>query len=387
MSEFFKALERAERDRELLERNGRTKSLPLELEDTETETTAPGAGDVSADAPPAARTAPPVTPPPTERPAVKLPPVERRTPTPRPVERREFKQAPLERLAVTQPPVEQPPVKRPPVERPSVETRIPEERRTPTVRPGPPEETRDRPRRAPEPPRIVADRKLPGLIAHIDPRAVASEAYRAVRANIEFMPGERKGRNIVVTSPTQGEGKSTAAANLAVVSAQSGWRVCLVDADFRRPVLHRVFGKENRGGLTKALHEGLPLHTVAEPTYVPNISLVVAGSQDETELLNTQRFSQLLQDVGLHYDLVLYDTPPVIQVAAAISLAAQCDGVILVVRSGAIPTSVLRQAVSQIVRVKGKVLGVLLNRVDLRRGDEEFYRYYREYYSQAGPSS
>jgi len=224
--------------------------------------------------------------------------------------------------------------------------------------------------------------RAPVLVADVDPNSVATEAYRALRVNLEFMPQAQRCRNLVITSPSQGEGKSTTAANLAVVSAQAGWRVCLVEADFRRPVIHSAFGLPNRGGLSQALMEERPLHTVALPTEFPGLSVVVAGDYDpeQTDLLNSARIQRVRQDVESHYDLVLWDTPPIILVADALNLVAQSDGVILVVRSGAIPTSVLRRARQQIMQVKGRILGVLLNGVDLSRNDEEFYRYYDAYH-------
>jgi protein-tyrosine kinase len=220
------------------------------------------------------------------------------------------------------------------------------------------------------------------LVAALEPNSVATEAYRSLRVNIEFTLQGQKFRNIVVTSPSQGEGKSTTAANLAVVSAQGGWRVCLVEADFRRPTLHSAFGLPNHGGLAKALMEELPLNTVARPTDITGLEVVVAGDFDtgQADLFSSHRIQQVRQGIESHYDLVIWDTPPVILVADAINLAAQCDGVILVVRSGAIPSSVLRRAGQQIAQVKGRILGVFLNGIDLRRTDQEFSRYYHAYH-------
>jgi capsular exopolysaccharide synthesis family protein len=226
----------------------------------------------------------------------------------------------------------------------------------------------------------------PVLIADLDPRSVAAEAYRTLRANLEFIPSERGCRHIVITSPAMGEGKSTTAANLAVVAAQAGSRVCVVDADMRRPTLHTMFGVANRGGFTRALSQGVPLGSVAVATDVANLSLVVAGSSDgmrPAQLLNAPRLQKVLHDPTTPFDLVIFDTPPIISVADALNLAAHCDGVVVVVSAGAAPPSVLQQAVRQIEQVKGRVLGVVLNRVDLRRGDAEFYRYYRAYYATA----
>ena len=228
-------------------------------------------------------------------------------------------------------------------------------------------------------PKLVRSRPAaPALVVDREPNSVATEAYRALRVKIESMLQGQKRRNIVITSPSRGEGKSTTAANLAIVAAQAGWRVCLVDADVRRPVLHTAFGLPNHGGLTKALTEELPLSTVALPTHFPGLSVVVAGDDDpgHTDFFSSSRIQQVRQDTESHYDLVLWDTPPVMLIADALNIVAQCDGVILVVRSGAIPYSVLRRAGRQIAQVKGKILGVLLNSFDSRRSDEELYRDY-----------
>jgi len=117
------------------------------------------------------------------------------------------------------------------------------------------------------------------------------------------------------------------------------------------------------------------------PSGFPGLSVVVAGEYDlgQTDLFSSDRIQHVRQDSETHYDLVIWDTPPIILVADAINVVAQCDGVILVVRSGAIPSSVLRRASRQIAQVNGKILGVLLNGVDPRRTDQEFYRYYHAY--------
>lgn len=226
---------------------------------------------------------------------------------------------------------------------------------------------------------------LPVLIAHLDPASIAAEAYRTLRANLEFMRTDPPCRNVAVTSPTEGAGKSTTAANLAIVAAQSGWRVCLVDADFRRPVLHEVFGLPNTGGLATVLENGVPLHSVARDTTFENLTLIVSGRDGPgfpQDLFTSQRLQKVMGEASNHFDLVLYDTPPVISVADAVNVAALCDGVIMVVRSGSVSSNVLQHAVRQITQVNGRILGVLLNQVDLRRGDDDVYRYYRAYYNK-----
>ena len=223
------------------------------------------------------------------------------------------------------------------------------------------------------------------LIAETDPRSPASEAYRALRTNIQFAGLDQPCRCIVVTSATAGEGKTTSVANFGAVCAQAGSRVCLVDSDLRRPSLHRIFGLDNTRGLTTALLEGLTLADVARPTRVPNLFLVTSGPlpPNPAELVGGKRMRELLDGALGAFDLVVCDSPPVIAVSDGVALAAQCDGVILIVRVGVVAHDVIRRATEQIQAVKGKILGVLLNDVDLDR-DGYHYKYYRYYQSSDG---
>jgi capsular exopolysaccharide synthesis family protein len=225
------------------------------------------------------------------------------------------------------------------------------------------------------------------LVAETDPRSAASEAYRTLRTNIQFAGLDQPCRCIVVTSATAGEGKTTSVANFGVVSAQAGARVCLVDSDLRRPSLHRIFGLDNGRGLTSALLEGVSLADVARPTRVAGLSLVTSGPlpPNPAELVGGKRMRELLDGATADFDLVVCDSPPVIAVADGVALAAQCDGVILIVRAGTVSHDVIRRATEQIQAVKGKILGVLLNDVDLDR-DGYYYRYYR-YYQSAGETT
>jgi capsular exopolysaccharide synthesis family protein len=265
---------------------------------------------------------------------------------------------------------------KPEVPRPALAAPLPpkhvretESERLPTPRLAPPKASRAR---------------VPVLITQMDPNSLAAESYRTIRANLEFSRLDKPFRNVAVTSPTAGGGKSTTASNLAVVAAQSGWRVCLVDADFHRPVLHNVFGLPNTGGLTAAL-EGRPFQAVVRETGVENLWLVVSGqngSGPTRQLFTTQRLERVFRDAASQFDLIVYDTPPIISVADAVEVAALCDGVILVVRYGSVPPSVLRRAARQITQVNGRILGVLLNQVNLRGGDDDVYRYYSAYHDE-----
>jgi capsular exopolysaccharide synthesis family protein len=227
---------------------------------------------------------------------------------------------------------------------------------------------------------VAASRPL--LVVQTHPNSIEAEAYRTVRTNIELMSEGNGCRHIAITSAAGGDGKSTTAANLAVVAAQGGRRVCLVDADLRRPTVQDIFGLRNVDGLVTALEHGQPLHTVAQATDIEGLSVVATGrGADERfhDLLTSQRLESVLRQSEGVFDIVVFDSPPVTSVADALSIAAVCDGVILVVRAGSVPFSVLRRAIGQVTQVKGRVMGVLLNRVDLRATDSQSYGYFRGY--------
>jgi Mrp family chromosome partitioning ATPase len=124
---------------------------------------------------------------------------------------------------------------------------------------------------------------------------------------------------------------------------------------------------------------------VTRDTAVENLALVVSGqnsSSPSRQLLTTQRLERVLRDAGSQFDLTVYDTPTIISVADAVNVVALCDGVILEVRYGSVPPSVLRRAARQITQVNGRILGVHLNQVNLRRGDDDSYRYYSSYHDE-----
>jgi protein-tyrosine kinase len=228
-------------------------------------------------------------------------------------------------------------------------------------------------------------RHVPALITQVEPKSAASEAYRMLRTNIQFAGLDQPARSIVFTSAAPGEGKTTSVANFGVVAAEGGSRVCLIDSDLRRPTLHRVFGVTNTRGLSTALLHNLPLADVAQPTRTPSLSIVTSGPlpPNPSELVGSRRMRELIAATATDFDLVLCDSPPIISVTDGIALAAQCDGVVLVIRAGAIAHDAIRRATEQIEAVKSRVLGVLLNNVDLRR-DGHYYQYYRYYRAYQG---
>jgi protein-tyrosine kinase len=219
------------------------------------------------------------------------------------------------------------------------------------------------------------------LIAETDPRSTASEAYRTLRTNIRFAGLDQSCRSILVTSATAGEGKTTTAANLGVVIAQAGSRVCLVDSDLRRPSLHRIFGLENDTGLTTALLQDVPFAEVARPTRIANLVALTSGPlpPNPAEMVGSKRMHDLVKGAASDFDVVLCDSPPVLAVSDPVVLATQCDGVLFVVRVGATGHDVIRRAAEQIEAVKGKILGVLLNSVNPAAHGYRYHYYYESY--------
>jgi capsular exopolysaccharide synthesis family protein len=364
MSQFFKALEQAERDRLRDEDDAGAATTPAQRRSTPRESPQPAPAPVVVEiVPPKPATLKPPAPEPAP---VQTPPVSEPPVAAAPAARRASSDLAAAESVIADTP--NPPVR--PVSAGSTFGTSPANVFRPSLR---------RPKRT----RLLQrfGKRPPVLIALTDPSSIEADAYRTVRANLELMANGHPSRHIAITSAAGGDGKSTTAANLAIVAAQAGRRVCLVDSDLRRPTVHEIFGLPNVDGLAAALEHGKSLAAVAKHTDIPNLSVVVAGrSADEAfhDVFTAQRLETILRQSEASFDVVFFDSPPITSVAGALSVAAVCDGVILVVRAGGIPFGVLRRAVAQVNQVKGRILGVLLNRVDVRT--DESYRYYRAAY-------
>ncbi len=220
------------------------------------------------------------------------------------------------------------------------------------------------------------------LIAWLRSKAPESEAYRTLRTNIQFSSVDKPVRSLLVTSSSPGEGKSTTTANLAVVLAQTGQRVIVVDTDLRRPVLHKVFGVPNNTGLTTALlaGENVNVDGYLQPTETDTLSVLTSGPipPNPSELLGSHRMKNLVELLAKAADIVIFDSPPVLAVTDAVIMARQVDGVLLVVDAGQTREQALANAVNELQKTGASVLGVALNRLDSRRGGYYYYYYYSE---------
>lgn len=224
------------------------------------------------------------------------------------------------------------------------------------------------------------------LVTLSAPRSPIAEAYRLLRTNFQFAAVDRPLRRIVITSPGPGDGKSTTAANLAVVFAQGGKRVILVDADLRRPQQHRIFQRTASYGLSTALVDAAtPVTSFLQPTEVPGLRLLTSGPipPNPAELLGSQRMAQLMQVLNQEADMVIVDSPPVLSVADAAILANAADGVVLVADAGRTRREMARRAKESLERAGANLLGMVLNR--MTRQTSGYYYYY--YYDQGGERS
>ncbi len=219
----------------------------------------------------------------------------------------------------------------------------------------------------------------------------AAEAYRVLRTNLQFASVDRPLRVLVVTSPAPGEGKSLTAANLGVTLAQAGRRVVLVEGDLHRPRLHHVFGLRNNAGITTALLDEHPsLDGLLQPTATPGLRVLTSGPipPNPAELLGSNRMRQLLTELLADADILVVDSPPVTALADAAILAAQADGVLLVVEVGRTTRDLARRAMAALRQVNARVVGVLLNRMPTRgSGYYYYYSHYGHYDTTAGRRS
>lgn len=216
------------------------------------------------------------------------------------------------------------------------------------------------------------------IIVHENPLSPISESYRMLRTNIQFTSIDRSIRSILVTSPEPGAGKSTTSVNLAVTFAQEGKKVVLVDADMRNPTQHYYFMKSNRTGLSNALAGQTPLQQSLLETYVDNLTLLPSGSipPNPAEMLSSNRMVDLLEELYKQFDVVILDSPPVMAVTDAQVLAARCDGVLVILKAGKVKRQLAQKTIERLKYVNANLLGVLLNKVQLRKSDALYSYYY-----------
>lgn len=215
-----------------------------------------------------------------------------------------------------------------------------------------------------------------GPITWQDPKSVAAEAFRILRTNLQFTNPDRPLKSLLVTSPTVGDGKSTVTANLAVSFALSGRKVVVVNADLRRPSVHKLLRVADGVGLTSVLVGQASVDEALRDTEIPNVRLLTAGPMppNPAELLESQRMRAVMRELEECADIILYDAPPITVVTDAGLLAPHVDGCLLVMSLGVTQREMAKVAMEQLQRVGGRILGAVANRVG--HGAGYYYYYY-----------
>ncbi len=218
-------------------------------------------------------------------------------------------------------------------------------------------------------------------ITQAHPRSPVSESFRSLRTNVKYASVDKPIRRLIISSPTPEDGKTTITSNLAIALAQGGSRVVLIDADLRRPRIHKVFGVENKVGLSSLfVQPEVYLDGYLQPVKTENLFVLTSGGTppNPSELLGSRKMSEILKLIEAQFDIILLDTPPVLTVTDAVALSSSVDGILLVAKIGQTKQAALLQAIEQLRQVNANIVGLVVNDVDTRSA--RYYYYYRNYY-------
>jgi len=216
------------------------------------------------------------------------------------------------------------------------------------------------------------------LIAAEEPRSPISESFRSLRTNLDFAGIDKPLRTVLVSSAGPSEGKSCVAANLAVTIAQTGKKVCLIDGDLRKPSLHKYLTVSNRIGFSDIFLNHRTLQAICKPWKDTNLSYISSGNlpPNPAELLGSEKMKIIMQQLTELFEFIIFDSPP-FMVADSSVIASQVDGVIIVIHPGRTNEGAARLMMTQLNRVNARVLGVVMNRLNLNHSS--YYGAYRQY--------
>jgi len=219
------------------------------------------------------------------------------------------------------------------------------------------------------------------MASHVAPRSMVAESFRSIRTNLLLSAPAERQRTVLVTSSKPEEGKTSVAINLAISIAQSGRRVLLVDANFHRPVIHKLFPKSRPEGLSNVLIGQARAEELVNSTDLPNLDIMTSGPipPNPTELLAGSYIRDLITQVTERYDQVIFDGPPILLMSDALVMAGMLDGVILVCRAKTTSRGIVQRGREQLERVNGRIFGAVLNAAQIRRGGY-FREQIRSYY-------
>lgn len=218
------------------------------------------------------------------------------------------------------------------------------------------------------------------LITFTNPKSLNAEQFRSLRTNIEFAQVDKQIKSLLVSSSIPAEGKSTVSSNLAYVMAQTEKRVLLVDADLRKPTVHRTFQLNNKQGLTTLLaNPSLKFKEIVQYSREFNLFFLPSGPipPNPSELLGSAKMKALMEELSNNFDIIIYDAPPVTAVADPQILATRVDGVLFIARYGYTRKEEIREAKKALENVNANVIGYVMNRQDTEEthGNYGYYGY------------
>ncbi|MEC0106645.1 CpsD/CapB family tyrosine-protein kinase [Paenibacillus taichungensis] len=213
------------------------------------------------------------------------------------------------------------------------------------------------------------------LVTMVNPKSTNSEAYRKLRTNIQFSSIDSQIQTIMIASAVSGEGKTTTIGNLAVTYAQEGKKVLLMDTDLRKPSVHRMFNVPNHIGLTSVISNQYSVKEVLRETFIEGLHVLTSGAipPNPSEMIGSRKMTLILEELKQQYDVILFDTPPVLSVTDALIISSLCDGVILVVNSGKVKKDVVKKAKAHLEHVNARILGAVLNNFQLSKSRAAHY--------------
>lgn len=215
-----------------------------------------------------------------------------------------------------------------------------------------------------------------GLISANNPTSIASEQLRTIRTNIQFSMIDKKLKTISVTSAGPNSGKTIVSTNLATTFATEENRILIVDTDLRRPTIHKVFKTDNIQGLTSLItNKELQLKDLVKESFVDNLYYLTSGvlPPNPSDLLSSKRMDEIITEMKEHFDLIIFDTPPVLAVTDAQIIGSKVDGTVVVVPEGEVTKEEVKKTAELLKNVNAEVLGSVMNKV---KNENDTYYYY-----------
>ena len=227
------------------------------------------------------------------------------------------------------------------------------------------------------------------LITKEDPRSPVSEAYRSLRTSLIYADIDKKTKSILVSSAGPGEGKTTTVANMAITYANLGKKTLLIDTDLRRPVVHKVLDLKKEPGITDYLvRTKIDFESLVQKTDIENLYVVTSGiiPPNPSEILGSKKMTNLIAELEQSWDIILFDSPPLVAVTDATMISKEIDKIIVVVKVGQTDKKAFEHTINSLKNVSSPIGGVVLNAVDNKNSYGSYYYYY-QYYNYYGSDS